>query len=116
MARGTSHATDTPVSYNDRVVRQLLLTLIVALLTFSASGLSTVVIAEPCSGFEQEAGEDRDCPPTCTTCGCCAQAIEPVLVLPASPDTRVDDIRVELARLVKAHPRPVLHVPKASHS
>jgi hypothetical protein len=93
------------------------LSLIVALLTFSASGAATVVIVEPCTGFQQQdGGEDRDCPPTCTTCGCCAQAVEPVLVLPASPDTRVDDIAVELTRLVKAHPRPVLHVPKLPHS
>jgi hypothetical protein len=95
---------------------RFLLTLIVALLTFSASGVSTVVVVEPCSGFQQNSGEDRDCPPTCMTCGCCAQAVEPALVLPTSPDTRVDDIDVELARLVKAHPRPVLHVPKSSHS
>jgi hypothetical protein len=93
-----------------------MLTFIVALLTFSASGVSTLVRAEPCSGFEQAAGEDRDCPPTCMTCGCCAQAAEAVLVLPTSPDTRIDAIVVELARLVNAHPRPVLHVPKSPKS
>src|SRR5688572_15225324 len=93
-------------------VRRLTLTIVVALLTFSASGLSTVLLAEPCSGVEQAAGDDRDCPPTCTTCGCCAQAAEPVPLLPTAPDTRVDDFSAELTRLVKAHPRAVLHVPK----
>jgi len=62
-------------------VRRFALAIIVALLTFSASGVYALVIAEPCTGYEQPGQDDGACPPTCVTCGCCAQAVEPVAVV-----------------------------------
>ena len=38
------------------------------------------------------------------TCGCCAQAVEPVLLLPATPDAPVDGIVEHLTRLVTSPP------------
>jgi hypothetical protein len=75
-------------------VRRFALAIIVALSTFSASGAFALVIAEPCMGYEQPGQDDGACPPICVTCGCCAQAVEPVaIVISATPDTPIDDIR-----------------------
>jgi hypothetical protein len=39
-------------------VRQFVLAIIVGLLTFSASGLPTLIAGEPCTGYEQPGSED----------------------------------------------------------
>jgi hypothetical protein len=94
-------------------VRRFAFAIIVALLTFSASGISALVIAEPCTGYEQPGQEDGSCPPTCVTCGCCAQAAEPV-ILPAASSPEVPI--VQLGGLIPPVPltraRKILHVPK----
>jgi hypothetical protein len=94
-------------------VRAFLRLLAVALLMFSASGASALVADEACSLFEQSTGTDRDCPPTCVTCGCCAQAIEPGTVI-VSISLRVPASRppAEPLRLPTTEPIDVLHVPK----
>jgi hypothetical protein len=75
-------------------VRRFALAIILALLTVSAPGAFALVIAEPCMGYEQPGQDDGACPPICVTCGCCAQAVEPVaIVISATPDTPIDDIR-----------------------
>jgi hypothetical protein len=94
---------------------RLALAIIVVLLTFSVSGLSALVTAEPCTGFEPQPQQhdDRACPPTCVTCGCCAQAVEPVTMTVAlvfaAPVALVSFL---LPRLPKTTPRDILHVPK----
>ncbi len=94
------------------MVRRLALAIIVGVLTLSASGLSSLVTEEPCTGYEQ-AGDDGACPPTCVTCGCCARAAEPVLVVVAvSPDIPVADLLAFLPRLPGMHSCDILHVPK----
>lgn len=94
-------------------MRRFALSIIVALLTFSASGVYALVIAEPCTGYEQPAQDDGACPPTCVTCGCCAQAVEPVaVVISASPDAPIADISDVLPNLPRTTPRDILHVPK----
>jgi hypothetical protein len=94
-------------------VRRFALAIIVALLTFSASGVYSVVIAEPCTGYEQPGQEDGACPPTCVTCGCCAQAVEPaVLLIATSLETPVIEIVPLVSRVPKTTPRDILHVPK----
>jgi hypothetical protein len=96
------------------IVRRFALAIIVALLTFSASGVSSLVMSEPCTGYEQPGRDDGACPPTCVTCGCCAQAVEPeAVVATSSPDVPVAEIATALPRLVKTDPRAVLHVPKS---
>jgi len=95
-------------------VRRLALAIIVALLTFSASGASSAIWPEPCTGYEQSGQDDGICPPICATCGCCAQAAEPAsVVVASSPDTSVAEVASALPRLVKPDPRAVLHVPKS---
>jgi hypothetical protein len=94
-------------------VRRLALTIVVALLTLTASGLTGLVLEEPCTGDEQPGQTDTACPPTCVTCGCCAHAAEPViLVVASSPDVPVRSIDALPPRLPKTDPRPVLHVPR----
>lgn len=94
------------------VVRRFALALIVSLLTFSASGMVSLVRAEPCTANEP-AGNDNACPPTCVTCGCCAQAAEALtLLVMSSPENPGSDIVRALPRLSKADPRDILHVPK----
>ena len=95
------------------MVQRFGLAIIVALLTFSASGAYALVIAEPCTGYEQPGQDDGACPPTCVTCGCCAQAVEPVaVVISATPDTPVADVSDFLPNLPRTTPRDILHVPK----
>jgi hypothetical protein len=95
-------------------VRRFALAVIVAILTFSATGVSAFVIGEPCTGYEQSTGDDGACPPTCVTCGCCAQAAEPVvLALAISSVGPVAQIVTPVPAFPKTEPGAVLHVPKA---
>jgi hypothetical protein len=86
---------------------------IVAVLTFNASGVSRLVIAEPCTIYEQGESDDRACPPSCVTCGCCAQAAEPATIrLTDSLEVLVAEIGTVIPRPPKTRPRDILHVPK----
>jgi len=94
-------------------VRRLALAIIVGVLTLSASGVSSFVVGEPCTGKELPGSYDGACSPTCVTCGCCAQAAEPVMVVIAtSPDIPVADSITFLPGLPRRDPRDILHVPK----
>lgn len=94
-------------------MRRFALSIIVALLTLSASGVSALVIGEPCTGYEQPGRDDGACPPTCVTCGCCAQAAEPaILPLTNSLKAPVTDISSLVPGLPETSPRDILHVPK----
>ena len=116
IPRSTNRSTNPDASRpNARMiaVRRFALGIIVALLTFSASGVSSLVISEPCTGYEQPGQEDGACAPTCVTCGCCAQAAEPaVLPVTTSLEAPVTDVCPLIPRLPKANPSDVLHVPK----
>ena len=94
-------------------MRRFALVLLVGLLTFTSSGMSALILDEPCTGFEQTGADDAACPPTCVTCGCCAQGVEPV-VLPVAglPDLPPADIELLPHGLPEYQPRDILHVPK----
>ncbi|MFN7981299.1 MAG: hypothetical protein U0Q11_05525 [Vicinamibacterales bacterium] len=93
-------------------MQRFVLAVIVALLTFSASGAATLLVVEPCSAYDLS-GKDGTCPPTCVTCGCCAQAIEPVaLVVPTMPEQSSGDAVAPPARQPLTASSDVLHVPK----
>lgn len=94
-------------------MRRFALAIIVGLLTFSASGVYSLVINEPCTGYEARGTDDAACPPTCVTCGCCAQAVEPVaLVVSRTPEVPVADMPNVLLSVPRTTPRDILHVPK----
>lgn len=96
-------------------MRQFVYAIIVGLLTLSASGMSTAVTGEPCIAFEltQQGEDDGACPPTCVTCGCCAQAAEPVAVaVSGSPDIPVSNLTAVLPGIPRTDPLDILHVPK----
>jgi hypothetical protein len=94
-------------------VRRILLAIVVGMLMLSASGLSALVVPEPCAGYEQAGRDDGGCPPTCVTCGCCAQAAEMVMLRTAvSPDAPIAAILAPPSRLPQARARDILHVPK----
>lgn len=87
--------------------------IIVALLTFNASGVVSLVRAEPCTVNEPSRGNDTACPPTCVTCGCCVRAAESVaFVAMGSPDIPLNDVLPARPQLSKTDPRDILHVPK----
>jgi hypothetical protein len=93
-------------------VRRYALALLVALLTFSTAGLTVLTADEPCSISGGDVDE-RDCPSTCVTCGCCAQAAEPAAIVDAgSFDAPVADLAPPVYRLLKSVPQDVLHVPR----
>jgi hypothetical protein len=99
--------------YNQGSVLPFVHAAIVALLTFSASGVSALVIAEPCTGYEQPGRENSACPPTCVTCGCCAQAVEPVILSGvSSPEAPVVGIDGLIPPVPQTRAREILHVPK----
>lgn len=92
---------------------RFILAVIVGLLTFNTSGVHSLVIAEPCTGYEQPGQEDGACPPTCVTCGCCAQAAEPAIVtITNSVEAPFSDLGPVVPRLPRTGPRGILHVPK----
>ena len=108
----TDLGTSSRVLHLDHV-RRFALAIIVALLTFSASGVSASSLAEPCTGYEPPGSDDSACPPTCVTCGCCAQAAEPAIMPVASSlEAPVADISPVIPRVPKTSPRDILHVPK----
>jgi hypothetical protein len=87
-------------------VRRFALAIIVGLLALSASGVATLIAGEPCTGYELtgQGEDDGACPPTCVTCGCCAQAAETVAVaVSTSPEIPVSNLtasfRAALARI-----------------
>jgi len=95
------------------VVRRFALAIIVALLTVNASGVVSLVRAEPCTANEPAGRNDSACPPSCVTCGCCARAAEPgALVAMSSPGIPVSDLLPTLPQLPKTDPGDILHVPK----
>lgn len=96
-------------------VRRLAFAIIIGLLSLSASGISSLIVDEPCTGYELTGqGEDEGgCPPTCVTCGCCAQAAEAVTFTAAdSPDAPVSDLAAVLPHFPTTDPTDILHVPK----
>lgn len=94
-------------------MRRFALTIIVVLLTFSASGANALVSAEPCTGYEAPGQADDACPPTCVTCGCCAQAAEPALPAVASAlEAPAAEARPLSPPVPSANPLDILHVPK----
>ena len=94
-------------------MQRFALAVILGFLSLSASGVSSLVINEPCTGYELPGSDDGACPPTCVTCGCCAQAAEPVMiVVAASPHILVANIGTFLPDLPRTDPRDILHVPK----
>jgi len=113
MANGGGNPRRNPVECYTCPVRRFAFAIIVGLLTLSTSGVYTLVINEPCNGYELAGSDDGSCPPTCVTCGCCAQAVEPVmLVVATSPDIPIADITAFFPRLPRTSPRDILHVPK----
>ncbi len=94
-------------------MRKLLRTLVVAVLALSASGVSEMITGEPCLSSEAQGRADGNCPPTCATCGCCAQAAEAVvLAIAVSSEFIVADVLPVIPRLLKSEPGEILHVPK----
>jgi hypothetical protein len=96
-------------------VRRLALALIVGSLSFNAAGVAGLIVGEPCLAFTLSAEDDGNCPPTCVTCGCCAQAAEPAAILVVnSLETPVPQFAAVLPAFTETDPRDILHVPKSS--
>jgi hypothetical protein len=94
-------------------VQRFALAAIVALLTFTASGVSALIVPEPCTAYEQPGQEDGACPPTCVRCGCCARAAETIVPqTEESLDITVAEFHSTTPSLPKTQPRDILHVPK----
>jgi len=94
-------------------VRRLALALIVGILSFSATGVARLIVGEPCLAFALSAEDDGNCPPTCVTCGCCAQAAEPAAIVVASSlESPVPQFAPVLPAFTEINPRDILHVPK----
>jgi hypothetical protein len=94
-------------------VRRLALALLVGILSFGATGMAGLIIGEPCLSLTPSHEDDGNCPPTCVTCGCCAQAAEPTAVVVASLlDVPVPHFAAVLPRFTDTEPRDILHVPK----
>lgn len=99
----------------DRIetVARVVLAVVLGLLTLSASGAVSLIAGEPCTSYEEAGQTDTSCPPTCVTCGCCAQAAEDVVVVRASssnPPAAV--LAADLPHFPVSEPRPIFHVPK----
>jgi hypothetical protein len=94
-------------------VRRLALALVVGILSFNATGVGRLIVGEPCAPFTLTAEDDGDCPPTCVTCGCCAQAAEPTaLVVVDSVEVVTPLFNPVPPAFTDSEPRDILHVPK----
>jgi len=93
----------------------LVFAIVVGVLALSASGFSSLVIAEPCTDDElaDQREDEGACPPTCVTCGCCAQAAETATFsLASSPGLPTTDVPAGFLSSPTTDPRDILHVPK----
>ena len=89
------------------------LVLIVSVLAFSASGVSTLIFAEPCTGYQQGSHEDDVCSPMCVTCGCCTQAAEPLTIhITTTIEAPIAELPIVVPALPSAPARDIIHVPK----
>jgi hypothetical protein len=96
-------------------VLRLALAALCALLMLSLSGVTAVAIGEQCSAFEQttSSSDHGNCAPTCVTCGCCAQAVEPTAAhVEATPQRAPVEPPPLTVQLPAASPLDVLHVPR----
>jgi len=93
------------------------LAILCGLLVLSLSGVTAVAIGEPCTGLEQTSSDHDSCPPTCVTCGCCAQAVEPTAVhVEASRKPSPVEPPPLVVQFPSVSPLGVLHVPKTFRS
>jgi hypothetical protein len=89
------------------------LVFVVSLLAASASGVLAIIVAEPCGTYEPATSDEESCPPTCVTCGCCSQSVEPTALDAGSvPLSTLADVISPLLPLPAAAPRDILHVPR----
>lgn len=94
-------------------MRRLALALLVGILSFGATGVAGLIIGEPCLSLTVSNEDDGNCPPTCVTCGCCAQAAEPAaVVITSSLEIPVPHFAAILPPFTDTDPRDILHVPK----
>jgi hypothetical protein len=94
-------------------MRRVALAVVMLLLGFTTSGLAVFVAPEQCDFIETRETDERDCPPICVTCGCCAQATEAtVSIAVAEVELAVSEFVTTIPRLLKAEPQDVLHVPR----
>lgn len=92
---------------------RLALATLVALLTISVSGVTALIVPEPCTIYEQPGQEDGACPPTCVRCGCCSRAAETVAMHTEELlDITVAEFQSNTSPLPTTQPRDILHVPK----
>jgi hypothetical protein len=95
------------------VVHRLALALVVGILSFNTTGVFRLIVDEPCAPFTLSPEDDGDCPPSCVTCGCCAQATEPTAILVAdSFEVVTPRFNPVLPPFTDSEPRDILHVPK----
>ena len=95
-------------------MRRFALALLVGILSFSAIGVTRLMIGEACPTFTLAPEDDGNCPPTCVTCGCCAQAAEAeAIIVTDSQDVPIPNFAAILPRFTDPSPRDILHVPKA---
>lgn len=94
-------------------MRRFVHAIIVVVLSISASGAYTLVLAEPCAAAEQQEHDDAACPPTCVTCGCCVHAVEPMaLSVAAIVESPLADVCTLASPQPQTSTRDILHVPK----
>ena len=89
--------------------------MIALLLAFAVSGAASLVIAEPCASLESASSSSPDdvCPPSCVTCGCCHQAADVALVMPAlAPLEQPRELPEPRPPQSHREPRGILHVPR----
>ncbi len=88
-----------------------------ALLVFSTSGAMSLLVQEPCSSIVPDGKDDAACPPTCVTCGCCAQAIEPMtLTVSVVPELMGWDVPPVQPSRALSTSFDILHVPKRARA
>ena len=94
-------------------MRRFLLTILVGLLSYGASGATSLVVSESCTVRELTGTDDNTCPPMCVTCGCCARSVEPVAItVEKSTDIVVDGVTITSSSILEIDPHDILHVPK----
>lgn len=94
-------------------MRRLALASVIGILSLSVTGVARLIVGEPCLAFDLSAEDDGNCPPTCVTCGCCAQAAEPAAIVVApSLESPVPQFASVLPAFTEIDPRDILHVPR----
>jgi hypothetical protein len=98
----------------EETLQRILFALLASFLIVSASGVSALVLDEPCAIGDTDRDDSDGCLPTCATCGCCSQPVVPgAMAVDSTQQLEIAHEPLAINPLISLTARDVFHVPKS---